>query len=180
MNWIILMARFADIDSAVKTIRKNLESGQRTAIYMTQEITGRAWDKPVLFAESARKGGLSPAQREKIIRFVSAVGKTDGLLAWYMADEPEGRDNNPLFYEEALELIRKHDPYHPGIMLNYGLYGIKRYYRGADILIPDCYAQYWEDGTTEKPRSSTSEWVRTAAALRPAWLCTQKIGRAHV
>ena len=173
VNWIILMTRFADIDSAVKTIRKNLESGQRTAIYMTQEITGRAWDKPVLFAESARKGGLSPAQREKIIRFVSAIGKTDGLLAWYMADEPEGRDNNPLFYEEALELIRKHDPYHPGIMLNYGLYGIKRYYRGADILIPDCYAQYWEDGTTEKPRSSTSEWVRTAAALRPAWLCTQ-------
>ena len=29
VNWIILMTRFADIDSAEKTIRKNLESGQR-------------------------------------------------------------------------------------------------------------------------------------------------------
>ena len=86
-----------------------------------------------------------------------------------MADEPECRDNNPVWYEEARELIAEIDPYHPCFMLNWGTGGMRRYYKGCDILLPDCYPQYFEDGTTSKNRWEPSEYAKVSTSLRPAW-----------
>ena len=66
-------------------------------------------------------------------------------------------------------LISELYPYHPCIMLNWGPDGIKKYYTGCDVLLPDCYPQYFEDGSTGHPRWCSSEWAQTASALRPAW-----------
>ena len=173
LNMLLLYTRFADLEHVRKTIADHRKSGQRIVIYFTQETTGKAFDTPRLFAEKERRSGLSEAQKRQITEFVREIGKEDGLLAWYMADEPEGRNNNPIFYEEALEIIKEVDPYHPGIMLNYGLDGIRRFYKGGDILMPDCYPQYFEDDSTTKLRTAASEWVKTASRLRPTWLCPQ-------
>lgn len=108
------------------------------------------WRWVVFKDPETRRKGLTPEQRKKIIEFVSEAGKLDGVLGWYMADEPECRDNNPVWYEEARELIAEIDPYHPCFMLNWGTGGMRRYYKGCDILLPDCYPQYFEDGTTSK------------------------------
>ena len=173
LNLLVLHTPFASVEHAKQVIADNLKTGQRTAIYFTQEITGKAWDKAKLFAENNRKGGLSKAQEAQIRKFVAEISHTDGLFAYYMADEPEGHNHSPLFYEQALKILQEVDPYHPGFMLNYGLEGIKRFYKGGDILMPDCYPQYFEDGSTSKLRTSASSWIKTASALRPAWLCTQ-------
>ncbi len=173
LNALLLYIRVADIDHARRIIADYFKKGQRTMIYFTQETTGTAWSEPRLFAENERRGGLNEAQKDQIIKFVSEIGKEEGLLAWYMADEPEGRNNNPLFYEEALDVIKEVDPYHPGVMLNYGLDGIRRFYKGGDILAPDCYPMYFEDGSTGKARTASSEWARTASSLRPSWLVPQ-------
>ncbi|MBR4222566.1 MAG: hypothetical protein IKR81_15510 [Victivallales bacterium] len=173
LNAILLYIRVADCDHARKIIADNFKKGQRTLIYFTQEATGTAWSEPRLFAENERRSGLNEAQKDQIIKFVGEIGKEEGLLAWYMADEPEGRNNNPLFYEESLDVIKEVDPYHPGVMLNYGLDGIRRFYKGGDILAPDCYPMYFEDGSTGKARTVSSEWARTASSLRPSWLVPQ-------
>ena len=54
-------------------------------------------------------------------------------------------------------------------MLNESIEGIRRYYKGCDILLPDCYPQYFEDGSTGHVRWCNSEYARVAAALRPSW-----------
>ena len=173
LNVITLHTRFADIEHAKKVIAENFAQGQRTACYFTQELTGKAWDKVKLFAYSELKGGMNEAQKEKLRTFAKAVSQCEGFFAYYMADEPEGKNSSPLFYEQALEIIREVDPYHPGFMLNYGLDGIKRFYKGGDVLMPDCYPQYFEDDSTTKKRTAPSEWMKTATSFRPSWLCTQ-------
>ena len=173
LNVLTLHTRFADIEHAKKVIAENFAKGQRTACYFTQELTGKAWDKVKLFAYSELKGGMNDKQKEKLRTFAKAVSQCEGFFAYYMADEPEGKNSSPLFYEQALEIIREVDPYHPGFMLNYGLDGIKRFYKGGDVLMPDCYPQYFEDDSTTKKRTAPSEWMKTATQFRPSWLCTQ-------
>lgn len=171
INSFLTLAKFSSSDNAVEGIQTRLKnSGMLTMLFPFQDLDPRGWVPSVIFKDpDTRKKGLTQAQREKIIEFVSKVGKTDGVLGWYMADEPECRDNNPLWYEEARELIAELDPYHPCIMLNWGPDGIRKYYTGADVLLPDCYPQYFEDGTTGHSRWSPSDWAKTSTALRPAW-----------
>ncbi|MBE6403857.1 MAG: hypothetical protein E7039_09090 [Lentisphaerae bacterium] len=173
LNLLLEYITFSDAEHGRKHIAENLRTGQRSIIYFTQEFTGKAWDKADIFAENARKGRFSDIQKNKVTEVVNALSGEEGLFAWYLADEPEGRNHSPLFYEEAAALLRKLDPYHPAIMLNYGLHGIKRFYKSCDILMPDCYPQYFEDDSTAKPRTATADWVKTASALRPSWFCPQ-------
>jgi len=170
-NSTLTLTRYASVEKAVSFIRNELKNyGLRSMLFPFQDLDPQGWVPSVIFKDpDTRKKGLTQQQREKIREFVTAVGKTDGLLGWYMADEPECRDNNPLWYEEALALISELDPYHPCLMLNWGPDGIRKYYKGCDILLPDCYPQYFEDDSTGKPLWCSSEWARIASGLRPAW-----------
>lgn len=173
LNLLLEYITFSDAEHGRKHIAGNLRSGQRSIIYFTQEFSGTAWSKADIFAESKRKGTLSPIQADKVRETIKALAGEEGLFAWYLADEPEGRNHSSLFYEEAAAILRELDPYHPAIMLNYGIDGIRRFYKSCDILMPDCYPQYFEDGSTAKPRTATSDWVKTASELRPSWFCPQ-------
>lgn len=166
-------ARFSSMEGALSSIRKIYKThGMRSMVIPFQDlIPGWKW---VIFKDpDTRKKGLTAAQRKKIIEFVSVVSKEEGLLGYYMADEPECRDNNPVWYEEARVLIAELDPYHPTFMLNWGIDGMQRYYKGCDILLPDCYPQYFEDGTTSKTRWRPSEYAKVATSLRPSWMMPQ-------
>ncbi|OQA81857.1 MAG: hypothetical protein BWY31_03601 [Lentisphaerae bacterium ADurb.Bin242] len=171
INSYLTLAKFSSTDKAVQEIQNRLKNhGMLTMLFPFQDLDPRGWVPSVIFKDpDTRKKGLTQAQREKIAEFVSKVGKTDGVLGWYMADEPECRDNNPLWYEEAHALISELDPYHPCIMLNWGPDGIRKYYTGCDVLLPDCYPQYFEDGSTGHARWCSSDWAKTSTALRPAW-----------
>ncbi|MBO5723495.1 MAG: hypothetical protein J6S58_01565 [Lentisphaeria bacterium] len=166
-------ARFSSMKGAVSSVRNIfLKHKMRSLVIPFQDlIPGWKW---VVFKDpDTRKKGLTDAQKKKIIEFVSVISKEEGLLGYYMADEPECRDNNPIWYEEARDLIAEIDPYHPTFMLNWGIDGIRRYYKGCDILLPDCYPQYFEDGSTSKTRHRPSEYAKVSTALRPAWQMPQ-------
>ncbi len=170
INSFLAITKYPSAEKAAGDIRNRLENGMLTMLFPFQDMDPRGWVPSVIFKDpDTRKKGLTQAQREKIAEFVSKVGKTDGILGWYMADEPECRDNNPLWYEEAYALISELDPYHPCIMLNWGPDGIRKYYTGCDVLLPDCYPQYFEDGSTGHARWCSSDWAKTSTALRPAW-----------
>lgn len=170
-NSFLNTARYARMSDAVEAVRSRYEDfGLRSLIVPFQDLGGwNDWRWVVFKDPETRRKGLTPEQRKKIIEFVSEAGKLDGVLGWYMADEPECRDNNPVWYEEARELIAEIDPYHPCFMLNWGTGGMRRYYKGCDILLPDCYPQYFEDGTTSKNRWEPSEYAKVSTSLRPAW-----------
>lgn len=126
-----------------------------------------------LFAFPERRGQLTQVQKEHLIALAKAVRNHEGLLAYYLADEPENNDMNPEWFAAAREVLLEHDPYHPCVMLNQDFNAIKRFIDSADITFPDCYPNYADDGTSRKPIWRTSEYARNASSLRPAWLAPQ-------
>ncbi|MBQ4329047.1 MAG: hypothetical protein IJC27_04915 [Lentisphaeria bacterium] len=126
-----------------------------------------------LFAFSERRGTVSKVQREHIEALAKAVRHHEGLLAYYLADEPENNDMNPEWFAEVRRILMEHDPYHPCVMLNQDYNAIKRFIDSADITFPDCYPNYAADGTSRKPMWRTAEYAKNASSLRPAWLAPQ-------
>ena len=167
-NSILNTARFSNMKQALSVLDKDFKKfGLRSMIFPFQDLGG--WDdwRWVVFKDpETRRHGLTEQQKQKIREFVPVAAESEGLIGWYMSDEPEVRDNNPQWYEEAYELIRELDPYHPCIMLNYSPRGMQRYYKGCDILLPDCYPQYFLNGSTGKVRWAPSEWAKAASSLR--------------
>ncbi|NLF62645.1 MAG: hypothetical protein GX574_16020 [Lentisphaerae bacterium] len=169
-NSMLVLTPFGTLEEARQSHERQADRGQLLMAFPFQELPGTSWQPRVIFKDpETRKKGLTPEQRQKIIDYITGIRDVRGLLGYYMADEPECRDNNPIWYEEARDLISELDPYHPCIMLNWGPTGIKQYYRGCDVLLPDCYPQYFADGSTGHPRWCSSEWAKTSTALRPAW-----------
>lgn len=131
----------------------------------------KTWDDPI--KDEARRGAFIPAHEARVRYIVDSIKHHPGILGWYMADEPEGHGHSVEWYRDAYRLLREIDPHHPCIMLNYGLRGIRTYYEGCDILMPDCYPVFRIDDTSKKPTWALTEWTRAAVALRPTWLVPQ-------
>ena len=161
----------------LKTFHRNLTNyadiGLKSIVFPYQEFNGKhEWS---IFAHSTRVGSLRPEQKAHLEKYIPEMKKHPSILAWYFADEPESRGgNNPQWFVQAHELMQKLDPYHPNLMLNWGISGMQQFYEGCDILIPDCYIGYRADGTTEKPRWAIADWMKAAANLgKPAWIVPQ-------
>ncbi len=171
------MTHFKDIESFRKTVEEQEKNG-RIAIYTAYQefhpVNYNNWRWQIFRDPLDRRAGVTAAQKEKMREFLPAASKMSGIMGWYLADEPEARDHNPGWYVEMVELMQELDPYHPTFMLNYGIEGMRKFARGCDILMPDCYPQYFEDGSTGKPRWSTSQWMQALKTLgRPGWLMVQ-------
>ena len=170
-NWSMNHLRYRSGEAARNGIDAHFKkTGLYYAVYPFTDLDSQSDWSNTAFTHDKLKGGLTPEQRKKIQNFIPEASKAEGLLAWYLADEPEGKDHNPRWYEEALELLLELDPYHPTTMTNYGIHGIRTYYTGCDILLPDCYPHFWADGSTTFPRTCTAEWVKAGTALRPTWI----------
>ena len=122
-------------------------------------------------AAGRSQGKLNNRQKELLKEFVTKVGKHPAVIAWYVADEPEGHGHNEDWYVDLQKFMEEIDPYHPTTICNYGIPGQKRFYVGCDILFPDTYPNYFQDGTTELGRRSTYDHAIHASKLRPAWHC---------
>ena len=159
--------------SDVNDIRKVLDRAQAAGkkLILTPFHGEKRWDDPI--KEEARRGAFTRAHADRTRYVVNAIKDHPAILGWYMADEPEGRAHSVEWYKSAYALLREIDPYHPCIMLNYGLRGIRTYYEGCDVLMPDCYPVFRVDGTTRKPLWALTEWTEAARALRPTWLVPQ-------
>jgi hypothetical protein len=111
-----------------------------------------AWGRP-----------LSDAEAEALRQRVAALKDCPGLWAWYMADEPELRPALPERTRRIYEVIAEEDPYHPCIMLNDTLEGIRRFKDGGDILMPDPYPCFIKGGLAAQPLQKTSVFIKTCA-----------------
>ena len=174
-NTNLNIARFSGLPQAVRMVKNTFEKyNMRTMVFPFQDLAGYNDWRWVIFKDpDTRKKGLTDLQKQKIREFITGIRSQEGLLGYYMADEPECRDGNPLWYEEAYALIRELDPYHPCFMLNWGVDGVRKYYKACDILLPDCYPQYFEDSSTGKPRWVPSDYAKVTTSLRPAWQMPQ-------
>lgn len=171
-NIIVDYVQFSDVAAARAWLDRAQAAGIKAVIYPYQEYR-RDWKNVVFDPAGRRNGRLDDEQRKMLRTFVDGVKDHPGLLGWYLADEPEGHGNNPLWYKDVYTFIRGLDPYHPCFMTNYGLRGIKLFYEACDILMPDCYPNYVSGGPSLEPMSMASEQIRLAAGLKPSWLIPQ-------
>ena len=126
-----------------------------------------SWTLEFFSKESRQKRNLSAEQKKVLQRMVAQVKDHPAFFAYYAADEPEGpnHDFNPEWQRELKEYLAEIDPYHPVIMLNYGLEGVRAFAKGGDILMPDCYPDYYMDGSTGRSRRISYDFPRVAGAL---------------
>ncbi len=108
---------------------------------------------------------------------VTGLMDHEGLLAWYMADEPELKPVLPRRAEQIYQVCRDADPYHPCIMLNDTIAGIHTYADGGDILMPDPYPLFLQGGLAARGIERTSEFVKAcndaSGGRRAAWVTPQ-------
>ena len=160
-----------DRDSVRSLLDRNYRAGRLVLAFPYQaRMLKSAGD---IFSDKAKQGALTGDQKKALLQYVEAIKDHPGFLGYYMADEPEGRNHNPNWYVQVREYLAEIDPYHPAVLLNCGISGIRRYYEGCDILMPDCYPVFFKDGSTFEPRRVSFDIASAASALRPAWFAPQ-------
>lgn len=147
---------------------------RRGFILRPQQMLGT--DGKFLFDTKGEQGAFTDEQRAEIGRFADVVQDHPWFLAYYLCDEPEGRDLNPEWFRSVRDFLAEKDPYHPTMMLNYSIAGVRRYASaGAEINCPDAYPYYFTDGTTREPRRVTYDKAKAAATsgANSAWVTPQ-------
>ena len=136
--------------------------------YPSHEMT----DSPALWGQP-----LSDEDAEGVRQRVRALKDHPGLLAWYMADEPELVPALPERMRQLHEVVAEEDPYHPCIMLNDTIAGIYKYVDGGDVLMPDPYPCFVKGGLAAMPIEKVSEFMRAAGdaaqGRRALWITPQ-------
>ncbi len=135
------------------------------------------YSRPFMNRGDVLKRPLDDEEREHLRTRVRELMDHPGVLAWYMADEPELRPVLPQRAQEIYEVVRDTDPYHPCIMLNDTIKGIHEYARGGDILMPDPYPCFLKGGLAAAPIEKTSAFVEAIKdatnGRKPAWVTPQ-------
>lgn len=165
---------YKDRDEVKKALDRMADAGLKIMCFPYVEPNGKREYFNVSRTSDARKGAkLSPKQRELIAEFAAVARNHPGIFAYYVADEPEGWLHNPSWYEDLRNYLAEIDPYHPVVIINYGISGQREFTRGCDVHMPDCYPSYYLDGTTSLPRTSSYDFSRHASRLHPTWLMPQ-------
>ena len=141
------------------------ECGALAIMFPYQEFSGRFEYRH--FKDVQQMGKLTPAQK-KILDNVTKVAWNSPILGWYLADEPEMFSKNPAWFEEVSKYLTQVDPYRPTLLLNCTIAGIREYAQTADILFPDFYPDFFENGPRQ-PLSGVATFIREAVKYRPAW-----------
>ena len=131
-----------------------------------------------LFGTSLTKGEfgvgkVGELQKKAVRRLADTVGGLEGFLGYYLADEPEGFDTNPRFLKGAHDYLREIDPYHPTVVVDYSVEGVRRFHEAGDVMAPDAYSVYFADGSVRDPKRMTYRKAKTAASFGPGWVCPQ-------
>jgi hypothetical protein len=144
---------YSSIPDARALLQKYADAGTAVTSYPypgSAMMADTAWGKP-----------LSDEEAQALRQRVAALKDCPGLWAWYIADEPELRPALPERTRKIYEVIAEEDPYHPCIMLNDTLEGIRRFKDGGDILMPDPYPCFIKGGLAAQPIQKTSAFVQT-------------------
>ncbi|KAJ3287777.1 hypothetical protein HDU79_005414 [Rhizoclosmatium sp. JEL0117] len=78
----------------------------------------------------------SSAVTDQVLRF----REKKSLAFWYTADEPDGTSIDWRLVQNASDIIKHLDPYHPTtLVLNCNTHGVQTYSRSVDIVMTDVY-----------------------------------------
>ncbi len=167
MNSYVTYTRFNNAEHYQKDFEKSSDETKRMGLlYPLQELSGRFEYKDLNYNQ--RLSNLNAVQKKHIEKFVKLTRSSKNVLGYYLADEPDIRQDNPEWYTELTQYLQQLDPYHPTVMLNCTTSGIKRYRNTADILFPDYYPDFYEDAPRQ-PLHGMATTIATGNQYRPTW-----------
>lgn len=134
----------------------------------------------VLFGKAAAQGEFdappfAEQRREVVRKFVETVRRSPDFFAYYLQDEPEGRDLNPEFFKAAKDMIAELDPYHPTMIVNFRNDAPALYREAADILAIDKYCVYTVNGNPLGAREGIYRSARAAADNGVTSMCVPQV-----
>ncbi|NUQ01462.1 MAG: hypothetical protein HUU35_16585, partial [Armatimonadetes bacterium] len=133
------------------------------------KVTFYPYPKPAMLRDDAFAKPLSPEEALLLRENVRRWKDHPAVLAWYLADEPELRPALPQRLQQIYELIAEEDPYHPCIMLNDSMTGVRKYAFAADILMPDPYPLFLKNGLAARGLEYTTQFMKTVAESTGGW-----------
>jgi Carbohydrate family 9 binding domain-like len=120
---------------------------------------------------------LSETEADGIRGFVRKWKNHPALLGWYMGDEPELRPALPARMTAIYNTCRDEDPYHPCILLNDTMDGIRKYIDGGDVFNPDPYPLFLRGGNAARPIGKVGKFIdtvlETGKKRKAAWITPQ-------
>ena len=119
---------------------------------------------------------INEKEAELIRQRVRGLKDHPALLAWYLADEPEYHHVLPEAVEQLRALISEEDPWHPTIVVNNTLQGIRRFAQGGDVTAPDPYPFFKQGGRSSSMERVDAFVAEAASCIRPGqavWVVPQ-------
>ncbi len=126
--------------------------------------------------ESITKESITEETASWIRERVRAIMGHPALLGWYVGDEPEFHRVSPKAVAQLREIITSEDPYHPTIVVNGSVNGIRQFARSVDILAPDPYPFFAAGGVSSAMAKVSSLISEASTAARPGqtvWVVPQ-------
>ena len=122
-----------------------------------------------------RKPRMTDAQWERLKKMVDMVKEHPAFLGWYLADEPRGAELCDEL-NKVYEYLKKNDPHHPVITLDFTSGGCIAKKDLADIHILDMYPHPFKDGSWARSISSvlhSMKLVNENIGSAGAWFCPE-------
>jgi hypothetical protein len=125
---------------------------------------------------SSRIEGISEEEKQnRLISEIRSFRDHPALLAWYISDEPDGKNITPGQLEDIYRIVKENDPWHPVSMVFMAPFlTSKKYSDALDIVMADPYPipDYPASMPGDVARQLSSEFK----GRRPVWIVPQAFG----
>ncbi len=128
--------------------------------------------------EALTKGALWTEDEITLRERVRALMDHPGLLAWYLADEPEYHNVLPEAVAYLRSVLAEVDPYHPTIVVNNTLGAIRQFSKTADIIAPDPYP-FFKQGGDSPAMPKVGTFIAEASAVAGSGQTVWSVPQAH-
>jgi len=118
-------------------------------------------------------------KKELLINEIMAFRDHPALLAWYIADEPNGHGVSPEALENAYQIIKEYDPWHPVTIVFMAPHAsAKQYSNALDIVMADSYPV--PDLPITIFGNIAGQLSREFMGRKPVWMVPQAFGGGEI
>jgi len=120
---------------------------------------------------------LTNEEQLSLKEHVKELKNHPALMAWSIADQPEFKSTLPKYLKQIYNIIKEEDPFHPCIIVNSTVGGIRNYTGVADIFMPLINIPFLKKDGPERPLNSFNYYYdvneQSDVATRALWAALQ-------
>jgi hypothetical protein len=121
------------------------------------------------------EGLTSTEKRERLLKEIITFRDNPALLAWYIADEPNGNGLSPDSLKKVYRIIRENDPWHPvSVVFMVPFLSAKKFSDALDIVMADPYPV--PDMPITMVGNVAGSLSKEFRGKRPLWIVPQVFG----